>query len=294
MASALGAVHRAQVVHRDLSPRNLLLRSALSPSPPVGRLLQADERLALADLGFGKDLAASTGLTVGGGTSGFAPPEQRGAGMVDARSDLWAASALLVWLVTGEPPGDGEAWRGAFAAAPWTALGAVLRRGLAAEPARRHATAAEWLADVEGALQPGAADRHVRRGRVRRAVLAGVAIAVALAVGLLVGLQAGSPPVEQEVTPLAGGLVSTAVDSGDAHVAVIGPTRIAVGEAATFVAELRGIADSAFVAPDGTVHAGAAVLEVTATTPGAAEVRLVGTTDDGAVLVAVHEIEVTG
>ncbi len=294
VASALGAVHRAQVVHRDLSPRNLLLRSALSPSPPAGRLLQADERLALADLGFGKDLAASTGLTVGGGTSGFAPPEQRGTGVVGVRSDLWAASALLVWLVTGEPPGDGESWRGAFAPAPWTALGAVLRRGLADDPARRHASAEEWLADVEAALQPGAADRHARRGRVRRAVVLGVVVVAALAVGLAVGLRAGAPPVEQEVTPLAGGLVSTAVDRGDAHVAVIGPTHIAVGEEATFVAELRGIADSAFVAPDGTVHAGAAVLEVTVTTPGVAEVRLVGTTDEGTVLVAVHEVEVSG
>ena len=141
MTAALEAVHRAGVVHRDLSPANVLLRSTLAPDVGAGTspLVAADERLVLADLGLSKDLARSSGLTVAGGTEGFRPPEQRGGPTtVDARADLWSLSALMVWSLTGEAPTDR---RHADRLLRATDLGApareVLLTGLADEPARR-------------------------------------------------------------------------------------------------------------------------------------------------------------
>src|SRR5699024_4755015 len=81
LAAAVDAVHRAQLVHRDLSPGILLLATKLSElieDESAGlstEILRADERLLIADLGICKDLAMNSGLTVSGGTAGFRPPE---------------------------------------------------------------------------------------------------------------------------------------------------------------------------------------------------------------------------
>jgi len=74
-------VHRARLVHRDLSPENLLLNSTSGPSDGAddataapASVFRADENLLVADLGMCKDLAMSSGLTVAAGTDGFRPP----------------------------------------------------------------------------------------------------------------------------------------------------------------------------------------------------------------------------
>lgn len=115
LAGALESVHAARLVHRDLSPGNVLLTSVVGaplpdPGPPrpddaadggagSGKLVRADERVVVADLGMCKDLALSSGLTVAGGTAGFRPPEaSAGPALVDTRADLWSLSRLLLWL----------------------------------------------------------------------------------------------------------------------------------------------------------------------------------------------------
>lgn len=278
LAAALGSLHRAQLVHRDLSPRNLLLTSRPSNGAVRGggRLIAADERLLLADLGMCKDLARSSGLTVAAGTSGFRPPEQERHGRVDARADIWAASALLRWLSRDAP-------------LP-AAFGRALARGQADAPRRRPADVEAWLASLEEALadppeaaaetgeQTGAPPRPARRRL--HAVLALVLVAVGLAAGLSLGERIWhDPPV--------------AADDG-ASLAITGPDQLAVGEQATFTASTEGLETWVWELPDGQFITDEATVSMTATSAGAAEIVLRSRTAEGTELETRHPLRVDG
>ncbi len=152
LATALGRAHRVGLVHRDVKPTNLLISSSRGEARgrPLGRssLLAHDERLLLGDLGLAKDLAASSGLTVGAGTHGFSAPEQRtGLGQVDARTDVYGASAVLYWMATTTLPSDDEAERAQrlTAARLPVDLAQAISVGLATDPASRFPVIDEWL-----------------------------------------------------------------------------------------------------------------------------------------------------
>ncbi len=69
VTDALTALHAERIVHRDLSPSNLLLRRGCDWSATsADGVIAPDEQLVLADLGLSKDLAASSGLTAAAGT----------------------------------------------------------------------------------------------------------------------------------------------------------------------------------------------------------------------------------
>ncbi|MFJ3403070.1 serine/threonine-protein kinase [Promicromonospora sp. NPDC090134] len=301
LAAAVRAVHAARLVHRDLSPGNVLLRTG--PDAPAdtgaagaagapGSLLAGtastvvgrDERLVVADLGMCKDLARSSGLTVAGGTDGFRPPEQHGPGTVDTRADLWAMSALLEWLTDG-------------ADLP-RALTRAVRRSLADSPSRRHPDVAAWLSDVEDALvpargdvpaggdragAPAAAATPARpTGRRRRPVIA-VAVALLLGAGIGFGGAWGSV-AWLDARPDA--------SSGAARVAISGPETATVGTPVTFTAQVSGAEHWVWTLPTGTYVADDGSVELTARSPGSAEVVLEARAPDGTRITAVHRLEV--
>ena len=283
LAAALGAVHRAQLVHRDLSPWNLLLTSrpeATASSGAVrggGALIAEDERLLLADLGMCKDLARSSGMTVAAGTSGFRPPEQERHGRVDARADIWAISALLAWLTEG-------------ATLP-TALGRALARGTAENPRRRPADVETWLASIEEALtEPAAAPAPdpAEQGststptarRRPRLILAAVLVVLGLAAGLGIGEQIWHDP-------------PGAVADG-ASLAISGPEEVSVGETATFAADAEGVESWVWELPDGRFLADESTISMTASSAGSAEVVLRSRAPDGTELETHHRFRVDG
>ncbi len=180
LRDALSELHRHAVVHRDISPSNILLcgdRAAARPTSPGNEdgdaaLVEPDERLLLSDLGFAKRLADASGLTRGGGTEGFAAPEQRDSvSIVDRRADLYSASAIIGWLTDGSALND--------------RLSGFVAVGTAVDPDDRYQTIDEWYEAFHRAMleDPEARPRPPRFFG-RRLLVAGAAAVGALLAGL--------------------------------------------------------------------------------------------------------------
>jgi eukaryotic-like serine/threonine-protein kinase len=153
----LDAAHALGVVHRDLKPSNLFLARDAS-----GRIT-----LKVLDFGVAKN-GGDAELTAAGtimGTPAYMAPEQaRGARFADARSDLYAAGAVLYRALTGRAPYDETDVNGTLIRLMQEAperpsslardippgLEAMIERAMARDPAHRFQTAAEF----EQALAP--------------------------------------------------------------------------------------------------------------------------------------------
>lgn len=127
---ALSALHERGVVHRDITPGNIIL---------------ADDGAHLIDLGIAR-VRKEDGRhdTTALGTWGYAAPEQFGFAQTDARSDVYALGRLLGYLLTGEEPGGDEFDRALNDPDRVDVrLSSVIARATAFEPSARYQSAAE-------------------------------------------------------------------------------------------------------------------------------------------------------
>ena len=170
-AQALQYAHDQGVVHRDIKPENLLLTRD-------GNTLVADFGVARALSGSGESRLTETGLAIG--TPAYMSPEQAmGDRGVDARSDVYSLAAVLYEMLVGQPPFTGATTQAILArrfteAAPSAsalrpsvpeAVDQAIRKALAAVPADRYSTAAEFRVGCRvGRLRGG---HRVLPGRVR-------------------------------------------------------------------------------------------------------------------------------
>ncbi len=99
LARAVAALHEEGVVHRDITPANLLLRPSQGLESGGGT-----HRIVLADLGLAKRAAEASGLTQAVGTPSYMAPEQGRDGGFDERADVYAVGAVTYALMTGRPP----------------------------------------------------------------------------------------------------------------------------------------------------------------------------------------------
>jgi len=101
VADGLRDAHAASVVHRDLTPMNVL---ALAGVDPEGyRWVVADWGLVRRPRGATSAPLTQTGQELG--TDGFAAPETlMDAHRVGAAADVYSVGRILAWLLTGELP----------------------------------------------------------------------------------------------------------------------------------------------------------------------------------------------
>jgi tRNA A-37 threonylcarbamoyl transferase component Bud32 len=93
MSSALAEIHRVGILHRDLKPGNIMLRS--------------DDSIALIDFGLAKRMRLRMELTDEGeifGTPYYMSPEQGHGNGVDHRSDIYSLGVIFYEMLTGKKP----------------------------------------------------------------------------------------------------------------------------------------------------------------------------------------------
>jgi len=144
LADALAAVHAAGVLHRDVSPANVVI---------------GDGGPVLVDFGIAR-FAEATTLTLTGtvmGTAGWLAPELLRDEEVTPAADIWSWGAVLAYAATGRPPADGSRAEVVLRKVldgeldlrgmpPW--LDRVVRRCLDPDPARRP-TADQLVTDLD-------------------------------------------------------------------------------------------------------------------------------------------------
>ena len=149
--AGLQAAHEHGIVHRDVKPENVLLAKDGTPK--------------LADFGAARDARpGATVLPQTAGTLAYMSPEQVRGVQVDARSDLYAATAMLVEMLTGKPYlplGDADQFQAramilerdpeVHLAADQLGLAGFVLKGLAKSPAERHASASDMLMSLDAA-----------------------------------------------------------------------------------------------------------------------------------------------
>lgn len=160
-AEGLAVLHAQGVVHRDIKPQNLLLRSDGS-----GR-----DRVLVADLGVAKAMLHASGLTQVVGTPSYMAPEQAVGIGVDRRADVHALGAVAYQMLTGHLVRGGSLGELATATLPPAPssladlpveVDDVLLRALEPDPDDR------WpdIASFAGALRAVAPGAVVRSGSI--------------------------------------------------------------------------------------------------------------------------------
>ena len=98
LCDAMGAVHAAGIVHRDVKPSNIFL--AQEPGNPL-------PHVKVLDFGIARVEWAETRLTNANaplGTPGYMSPEQEQGQEIDQRSDLYGVGGVLYECLTGFAP----------------------------------------------------------------------------------------------------------------------------------------------------------------------------------------------
>jgi serine/threonine protein kinase len=170
---ALDVLHAHDIIHRDVTPGNLLLSQSAN----------GDAHVLIADLGVAKSMVDAVGATMTAGTPSYMAPEQAmGVTPLDKRVDIYSLTAVTYAMLAGHPPFLVRSIADILArdiskppepiaerlGAPVT-LDAVMLSGLAADRNRRPPTAlllADALETIAGQMDPTGASTQVPEASV--------------------------------------------------------------------------------------------------------------------------------
>jgi serine/threonine protein kinase len=170
---ALDVLHAHDIIHRDVTPGNLLL----------SRTANGDIQVLIADLGVAKSMLDAVGATMTAGTPSYMAPEQAmGVTRLDKRVDIYSLAAVTYAMLTGHPPFLVRSIADILARDPSqppepiaerlgapSTLDGVMISGLAADRNRRPPTAlllAEGLETIAGQMEAVDTSRQLTNGSV--------------------------------------------------------------------------------------------------------------------------------
>ena len=205
VVEAAAYAHNRGVVHRDLTPKNILIGEygdAVVIDWGISKIIDA------AETSLHQWEARSDGMTAGGmGVPAYAPPEQIAGHEPDERCDVYSLGGTLHFLLSGAPPfiGDsieqilGRVVKGERERLPPgipRELQAIVDKAMSVAPESRYATAGELAGELRSYQAGGMVLAHrysaVERTRKwigRRWVLLVVVLALAVTLAAVAGVQ---------------------------------------------------------------------------------------------------------
>lgn len=180
----LEATHRQGIIHRDLSPDNIVLQGG------------EPQQATLIDFGIAKDTAVGARTVVGSDFAGkyeYSAPEQF-EGIANVRTDLYALGATLLAAFRGETPfarsTPGEIMRRKQSPLDINGvpqpLKGIIEKLSDPDPKARPESAAEMAAQVSQALNPGRKNTQHRKKSGRSPFAAVMGLAAVALVGALI------------------------------------------------------------------------------------------------------------
>jgi serine/threonine-protein kinase len=196
--AALDSAHRAGIVHRDVKPENIMIRS--------------DAVVKVIDFGLAVVAKPAhdqpAGATEAGkiiGTPRYMSPEQARGEKLDGRSDIFSLGTVLYEMIEGAPafagataaevfakllrPGSSSAVKTSSTLRAYPALERVLTKALNKSPEARYQTMGDFASDLK-ALR-GQLESRRKLGRSRRWILAAGVTVLALSVLAVSGVRSG-------------------------------------------------------------------------------------------------------
>ena len=198
VASALDAIHKQGIIHRDVKPSNVLVHASMG----VKHAFLTDFGVAALTRDQGP---ATTSSARAAGTPRYMSPEQAKRQPATPLSDIYSLGVMAYEALTGRPPFDGSSDTRIMemhlrntppaiqAINPMVPVNVanVVMRALSKEPSQRFASAGEFARTYEQAV----AASGLGNRKLRRMLAAVLAILVVLVAGAVIAIIISRDPV---------------------------------------------------------------------------------------------------